>query len=240
MASPSNLPYSFQTHQPTRFSQISIFKKILRIKYILIYMANIKVVDVNEADKQEETTAIEDTKAIEEAQPEEEILNEVVEEAPTMEEVQEEDKPKPKAKPKPSDRVDCNTCGKNLSYKNYRYRHEKLCTAEPKPVKPQAKPKAKVKMMPKPTFKTVEVNEQPQEEQQPEPKPVVQSTSAGVVQSTNPPVIKQQIPQMLQPSNPLMDITNHYQLLQNQYIQQKKEKYNNLCQNMFAPKSKKR
>ena len=185
-------------------------------------MANIKVVDVNEADKQEETTAIEDTKAIEEAQPEEEILNEVVEEAPTMEEVQEEDKPKPKAKPKPSDRVDCNTCGKNLSYKNYRYRHEKLCTAEPKPVKPQAKPKAKVKMMPKPTFKTVEVNEQPQEEQQPEPKPV----------------IKQQVPQ--QPSNPLMDITNHYQLLQNQYIQQKKEKYNNLCQNMFAPKSKKR
>ena len=42
--------------------------------------------------------------------------------------------------------------------------------------------------MPKPTFKTVEVNEQPQEEQQPEPKPV----------------IKQQIPQQQsQPSNPL-------------------------------------
>ena len=184
-------------------------------------MANIKIVDVNEADKQEEATAIEDTKAIEEEKPEEEILNEVVEEV--KEDVQ-EDKPKPKAKPKPSDRVDCNTCGKNLSYKNYRYRHKKLCTAEPKPVKPQAKPKAKVKMMPKPTFKTVEVNEQPQEEQQPEPKQT----------------IKQQIPQMLQPSNPLVDITNHYAILQNQYIQQKKEKYNNLCQNMFAPKSKKR
>ena len=125
-------------------------------------MANIKVVDVNEADvklansshelcdKQEETTAIEDTKAIEEeAKPEEEILNEVVEQ--TNEEIKEEieeEQPKPKAKPKPSDRVDCNTCGKNLSYKNYRYRHEKLCSAEPKPVKPQAKPKAKVKMMP--------------------------------------------------------------------------------------------
>ena len=185
-------------------------------------MANIKVVDVNEEDKQEEATAIEDTKAIEEAKPEEEILNEVVEEA--NEEIKEE-QPKPRAKPKPSDRVDCNTCGKNLSYKNYRYRHEKLCTAEPKPVKAQAKPKAKVKMMPKPTFKTVEVSEQPQEEQQPEPKPV----------------IKQQIPQQQsQPTNPLMDITNHYALLQNQYIQQKKEKYNNLCQSMFAPKSKKK
>ena len=80
-------------------------------------------------------------------------------------------------------------------------------------------------MMPKPTFKTVEVNEQPQEEHQPEPKPV----------------IKQQIPQQQsQPSNPLTDLTNHYQLLQNQFIQQKKETYNNLCQSMFAPKSKKR
>ena len=208
----------------TRFSQISIFKKILRIKCILIYMANIKVVDVNEADvklansshelcdKQEETTAIEDTKTIEEAKPEEEVVNEVVEEV--NEEVN-EDKPKPKAKPKPSDIVDCNNCGKSMSYKNYRYRHEKLCTAEPKPVKAQAKPKAKVKMMPQPKFKQVEVYEVE------EPKP-----------------IKKQIPQ--QPSNPLMDITNHYQLLQNQYIQQKKEKYNNLCQSMFAPKSKKR
>ena len=186
-------------------------------------MSNIKVVDINEEDKQEEPPVVEETPIIEEAKPEE-ILNEVVEEAPTNEEVQ-EDKPKPKAKPKPSDRVDCNTCGKDLSYKNYRYRHEKLCTAEPKPVKPQAKPKAKVKMMPKPTFKTVEVNEQPQEEHQPEPKPV----------------IKQQIPQQQsQPSNPLTDLTNHYQLLQNQFIQQKKEKYNNLCQSMFAPKSKKR
>ena len=183
-------------------------------------MANIKVIDINEADvklanhelcdKQEEATAIEDTKAIEEEAKPEEILNEVVEQ--TNEVVEQT---KPKAKPKPSDRVDCNTCGKNLSYKNYRYRHEKLCTAEPKPVKAQAKPKAKVKMMPQPKFKQVEVYEIE------EPKP-----------------IKKQTPQ--QPSNPLHDITNHYQLLQNQFIQQKKEKYNNLCQNMFAPKSKKR
>ena len=60
----------------------------------------------------------------------------------------------------------------------------------------------------KPIIKQVEVNEQAQEEHQSEPKPV----------------IKQQITQQQsQPSNPLHDITNHYQLLQNQYIQQKKE-----------------
>ena len=181
-------------------------------------MANIKVVEVNEEDKQEEPPVVEEPPIIEEAKPEEEAVNEVVEE--TNEEVKEE-QPKPKAKPKPSDRVDCNTCGKNLSYKNYRYRHEKLCTAEPKPVKAQAKPKAKVKMMPKPTFKTVEVNEQPQEVQELEPKQVIKQT-----------------PQQF--NNPITDITNHYQLLQNQYIQQKKEKYNNLCQSMFAPKSRKR
>ena len=42
-------------------------------------MANIKVVNINEADKQEEATAIEDTKEIEEEAKPEEILNEVVE-----------------------------------------------------------------------------------------------------------------------------------------------------------------
>ena len=199
-------------------------------------MANIKVVDINEEDKQEEPPVVEEDPIIEEAKPEKEVVNEVVEEANEETasgslnsnkvgvETKDEEQPKPKAKPKPSDRVDCNTCGKNLSYKNYRYRHEKLCSVEPKPVKPQAKPKAKVKMMPKPSFKTVEVYEEPQEEQQPEPKPVIKQTPQ----------------QQSQPTNPLMDITNHYAILQNQYIQQKKEKYNNLCQSMFAPKSKKR
>ena len=59
-------------------------------------MSNIKVIDINEADKQEEATAVEDTKVIEEAKPEEEIVNEVVEETneEIKEEVQEKDKPK--------------------------------------------------------------------------------------------------------------------------------------------------
>ena len=71
-----------------------------------------------------------------------------------------------------------------------------------------------------------------------EQKPIINQVEVYEVEEPKP--IKKQIPTMLQPSNPLTDITNHYQLLQNQLIQQKKETYNNLCQNMFAPKSKKR
>ena len=180
-------------------------------------MSSIKVVDINnEEGKQEE--AIE--QPIEEVKEE---VNEVVEEPPQeTKEVIEETKEQPKeetTKVKAQDRmVRCPKCNKEMKYKNFRYGHQQKCQGgiENKPVKPHTKARAK------PIIKQVEVNEQPQEEQQPEPKPA----------------IKQQIPQ--QPSNPLTDITNHYQLLQNQYIQQKKEKYNNLCQSMFAPKSRKR
>ena len=103
-----------------------------------------------------------------------------------------------------------------MKYKNFRYGHQQKCQGgiENKPVKPHTKARAK----PKPIIKQVEVSEQQQES----PKQTIQK----------------QIPQ--QPSNPLTDITNHYQLLQNQFIQQKKEKYNNLCQSMFAPKTRKR
>ena len=178
-------------------------------------MSSIKVVDINnEEAKQEE--AVE--QPIEEAK-EEEVINEVVEEPPqetkeVIEEVKEETKPV-RAQDK---MVRCPKCNKEMKYKKFRYGHQQRCQGgiENKPVKPHTKARTK------PIIKQVEVNEQPQEVQQQEPKPV----------------IKQQIPQ--QPTNPLIDITNHYQLLQNQYIQQKKEKYNNLCQNMFAPKSKKR
>ena len=189
-------------------------------------MSSIKVVDVNsEEGKQEE--AIE--QPIEEVKEE---VNEVVEEAPqdTNEVVEEVKEETTKVKTqdatqeprKPCDKmVRCPKCNKEMKLKNFRYGHQQRCQGgiENKPVKPHTKARAK------PIIKQVEVNEQPQEEHQPEPKPV----------------IKQQVPQQQsQPSNPLTDITNHYQLLQNQYIQQKKEKHNNLCQSMFAPKSKKR
>ena len=124
-------------------------------------MTAITVVDVNEEAKQE---VVEEPTQIEEATEQTEPVNEVVdnppvEEVETKEEPKQEPKPKPKAKPKASDRVDCKTCGKNLSYKNYRYRHEKICSAEPKPVKPQANPKAKATPKPK-----IEVKEAPKPE----------------------------------------------------------------------------
>ena len=172
-------------------------------------MSSITVVDVNEEAKQE---TVEEPEQIEEATEQIEPTNEIVDNPP-VEEVKEEVK-ETKADAK---QVQCPKCSKYMSLKNSRYRHEKLCATEPKPVKPQTKPKGKSK--PKPIIKQVEVNEQPQEA----PKTAIK-----------------QIPPMLQPSNPLTDITNHYAILQNQYIQQKKEKYNNLCQSMFAPKSKKR
>ena len=169
-------------------------------------MSSITVVDVNEEAKQE---TVEEPEQIEEATEQIEPTNEIVDNPPVEEAKKEVKETKADAK-----QVQCPKCSKFMSLKNFRYRHEKLCSTEPKPVKPHTKARAK------PIIKQVEVNEQPQEA----PKQT----------------IKQQIPTMLQPSNPLTDITNHYQLLQNQYIQQKKEKYNNLCQNMFAPKSRKR
>ena len=140
-----------------------------------------------------------------------EVVNEVVEEPPQQETKEVKEEPKPV---RAHDRmVRCEKCNKEMKYKNFRYGHQQRCEGgiENKPVKPHTKARAK------PIIKQVEVYEVE------EPKP-----------------IKKQIPTMLQPSNPLTDITNHYQLLQNQYIQQKKEKYNNLCQNMFTTKSKKR
>ena len=185
-------------------------------------MSNIKVVDVNNEEGKEEVVE----EPVETEQAKEEVIehnNEIVDTPPTEQATEEQEhKPKPKAKikPKASDKVECKTCDKTMTYKNYRYRHEKLCTDEPKPVKPHAKPKAKVKMMPKPKFQEVEVYEEEVIEQ---PKPKLSTPVSN---------------QILKPSNPLADITNHYQLLQQQFIQQKKEKYNNLCQNMFASRSR--
>ena len=183
-------------------------------------MSNIKVVDVNEEDKQE---VIEEPPQIEEAK--EEVVNDIVDTPPTeevKEEAVEQPKTKAKAKPKASDKVNCKTCDKSMSYKNYRYRHEKICSDEPKPVKPQANPKGKSKPKAQPIIQDVEVYE---EEVMEQPKPKLSAPVSNQILKP-------------QPSNPLADITNHYQLLQQQFIQQKKEKYNNLCQNMFASRSR--
>ena len=176
-------------------------------------MSSIKVVDVNnEEDKQEEPT---------------EQIEEVNEELPIVDTKEEEPKEEPKEiavekKVSPQDKmVRCPKCNKEMKLKSFRYNHEKTCsgTLEQKAVKPFSKPRAKPK---------------------PKAQPIVQDVEEEIIEEPKPKLTQPVSNQILkpQPSNPLADITNHYQLLQQQFIQQKKEKYNNLCQNMFASRSR--
>ena len=104
-----------------------------------------------------------------------------------------------------------------MKLKSYRYKHELSCKGklEDIPKKPKAMPKPKA---------------QPIIQEVKEVKEVQQPKLSAPVNN--------QILQP-QPSNPLSDITNHYQILHQQYIQQKKEKYDALCKNMFSTKMKK-
>ena len=199
--------------------------------------SNIKIVDINEEAKQEENETVE---PIQEEVNNEPVIENVVE--PNEEVVNEppvvrstraglldnppEVKPEPKMKqpPIPLDQpvkqnvrqqdklVKCPQCDKQMKLKSYRYKHELNCKGklEDIPRKPKAMPKPKV---------------------QPVQQPVQQVVQQPVQAVQN---------QIVQPRNPLSDLTNHYQLLQQQFIQQKKEKYNALCQNMFVSRSKKR
>ena len=197
----------------------------------------IAVVDLNEGDKEveEEPTIIEEaTEQVEQAgdflnsnevgvEPIDTFVsNEVVEEHNEevkdegKEEVKEEVKPKAKPKPKPKagDLVNCPDCQKQMTYKNLRYSHK--CYPEPPPVKKQAKPKAK--QQPKPKISTQEIYEEEQQEQQPVKFKLIKPTT--------------------QPANTITSLQQHYQLLQNEYMKQKQDKYNKLCSNMFSTKIK--
>ena len=105
-----------------------------------------------------------------------------------------------------------------MKLKSYRYKHELTCKGKLEDI--PRKPKA----MPKPKAQPIEHEEEIEE----------------VVMQPKPKLTQPVSNQILKPSNPLTDFASHYQLLQNQYLQQKKEKYNNLCQNMFVSRSKKR
>ena len=182
--------------------------------------SNIKVVDINEEAKQEENEPVEPIP--------EEVNNESVVEQPDeiVSAPPEQVKPEPKKKEPPividqsvkqnerqQDKlVKCPRCSRQMKLKSYRYKHELTCKGklEDIPKKPKAMPKPKI---------------------QPVQQPVQQVVQQPVQAVQN---------QIVQPRNPLSDLTNHYQLLQQQFIQQKKEKYNALCQNMFVSRSKKK
>ena len=116
-----------------------------------------------------------------------------------------EDKPKRLTQ---KDNIQCKKCLNEMTIKSYKYSHEKNCQGQisERPVKPQTKPKAKSKP------KTV------QEEKEVIPKSVPKPKSVPVVPRV---------------SNPLQDLTNHYQLLQSEFIKQKRENMHSLCQDMF-------
>ena len=156
----------------------------------------------------------------EEQTAEPEAINEVV-----NEEVKEE-KPKPKRQTQ-RDRIQCPKCLKEMTVKSFRYSHEKNCGGQlsEKPVKPHTKPKAKPKAKQTPI---------------PKPPPDVYYSESDDDDEPQQPLIKNKQSKPKQPSNPLLDITNSYALLQQQMMQQRQEKYNKVCAGMFGPRNKKR
>jgi hypothetical protein len=192
---------------------------------------SVRVIDLNnEAVEEQAPTSEPIEEAKEEQQPE--LVNQVIEE--TNEETNEPPKEEVKEKPKrqtQKDRIQCPKCLKEVSLKTYRYSHEKNCGGQlsEKPVKPHTNPKSKPKAKPK---------------QVPKPAPDVYYSDSDDYDSASDDVPRQPVvknkKQPAQSSNPLLDITNSYALLQQQLIQQKQQRYNKVCASIFAPRSKKR
>ena len=124
--------------------------------------------------------------------------------------------------------ITCEKCGKTMLRKSYRYKHERICQGplETKPIK-SIKPKAV------PIAKPQKVEYRDEEEQYVPPQ---QPVTNNIIANTPPPRRMQPQP----PPNPLQNIAQHYQLLQNEYLRQKQEKYNALNKNIFGSRGKKR
>ena len=193
--------------------------------------SNIKVVDIEEGEKEvnEAVETIPEEANIENAvEQTEEVANDTIPEPKTE---TKKEAPIPveqtvKQNVRQQDKlVKCPKCDKQMKLKSYRYKHELSCKGklEDIPKKPKAMPKPKAQ----PIIQEV------QEVQQPKlTEPV--SNQILKPQPRNPLNDAKNEPRVLH------DITNHYQILHQQYIQQKKEKYDALCKNMFSTKSKKR
>ena len=213
-------------------------------------MSNIRVVDLNEEVAQEAETPIQNEEVKEEVT---EVVNEEVTETPIQNETTNKnildiDKEIPQNKEevteqakgflnsnsvgveqvqkKPRERtqdkiVSCPKCQKSMKLKSYRYGHEQNCKGrlEDREVKPHSKPRAS-----------------------PKPKPVAEEITDDVINEVSNTVKQKVITNVVNSiqSNPINSLAQHYQLLQQEYIKQKQEKYNTLCQNMFSSKSKKR
>ena len=126
-------------------------------------------------------------------------------------------------------KIDTAPCHSSSSSKTYRYTHEKICQCQlsEKPVKPHTNPRLKAKQQAKP-------------KQPPKPPPdVYYSESDDDDEQPQQPMLKKKNKQPAQQTfNPTATLAQQYQFLQNQMIQQKQERYNNLCMNMFSAKLK--
>ena len=132
-------------------------------------------------------------------------------------------------------KITCPKCAKTLTLKSYRYSHERNCQGplESKPIKsikPKAVPIAKPQKV---EYREEEEQHIPQQQQQ-----------NNIIANTPPPrrmQPREAMPQASQPpANPLQNIAQHYQLLQNEYLRQKQEKYNALNKGIFGSRGKKR
>ena len=140
---------------------------------------------------------------IEEEAPKAETIIEATQEIKPVEPLKNNSKTQPRNEKK----ITCPKCAKTLTLKSYRYSHERNCQGplETKPIKP--KPKAV------PIAKPQKVEHRDEEEQYVPPQ------QHSIIANTPPPRRSQPQP----PPNPLHNIAQHYQLLQNEYLRQKQE-----------------
>ena len=190
---------------------------------------SITVVDLQNEEVKEEQPAIEEAKE-EAEQPE--LTNEIIDEPkeePTeelKEQPKEEVKEEVKKPVRAQDRIiTCPKCNKSMKMKSFRYGHEQNCKGglENKPVKKHTNPRPKQQPKPKPV---------------PKPSPEVYYSDEEEEEQPAQHFIKKKQPP--QPINHISALAQHYQLLQNEFIKRKQERYNNLCMNMFSSKTKKR
>ena len=115
--------------------------------------------------------------------------------------------------------ITCPKCEKSMLLRSYRYKHEKNCQGhlENRKIKPQAKPK------PKPKLVTIQPTPM-------QPK-AIESTNdpSYLLEAKQKPIIQEQ-----SLKSPQESIYDSYKLIHQEYINKRKEKYNNLCANMFS------
>ena len=108
-------------------------------------------------------------------------------------------------------KVNCQDCGANLTLKTLRYTH-KCSKTEEKAVKPKPKAKPKAVEIQPPVSNSILTNEEPL---------YVQEVKN---QALTPPIIK----------TPQEIVNDNFMLIQQQYINQRREKASNLVQSMFS------